>query len=75
MLFRSLPSLPAVPPVITETVNNASEWQMIGDTLWAFKSWALSQPLQAGCLILFVLAVAFWPRLFPAKSPEPQPSP
>ena len=54
--------LPAVPPSITESVINATAWKALGEQLWMFKSYAVSEPLVSGGLALSVLMLWFWPR-------------
>ena len=56
------PMLPAVPDVISGAVINANAWKAIGEQLWMFKAYAVSEPLVSGGLALSVLMLWFWPR-------------
>lgn len=55
--------VPAVPEVITQSVANVETWKGMGASAWTLKSWALTQPMQAGILLLVVVAIWFGPRL------------
>lgn len=55
--------VPAVPEVITQSVANVETWKGMGATLWTLKSWALSQPMQAGILLVALVLVIAVPRV------------
>ena len=54
--------VPAVPSSVTESVINLNAWKAIGEQLWMFKAYAISEPLVSGGLALSVLMLWFWPR-------------
>lgn len=64
-VVEAVPALPvpAVPEVVTQSIANVETWKGIGASAWTLKSWALTQPMQAGILLLVVVAIWFGPRL------------
>lgn len=55
-------AVPAVPEVVTQSVSNVEAWKAMGATVWTLKSWALSQPMQAGALLLSVVIFYAWSK-------------
>lgn len=72
-VVQSVPIVPSVPQPITDAVSSVSAWQNIGDTLWAFQAWAVSQPLLAALLLALIGFLALY-RPSAASPAEPPPS-
>lgn len=53
---------PAVPEVVTRSLENVHAWQGIGEQLWTLKQWALAQPTLAGSLAIGVSAFYVWSK-------------
>ena len=53
---------PAVPQVVTDSLNNVGAWKGVGETIWTFKDWAVAQPTMAGALSIGVAGFYLWSR-------------
>lgn len=53
---------PAVPQVVTDSLNNVGAWKGVGETIWTFKDWAIAQPTMAGALSIGVGVFYLWSR-------------
>lgn len=53
---------PAVPQVVTDSLNNVGAWKGVGETIWTFKDWAIAQPTMAGALSIGVATFYLWSK-------------
>ena len=53
---------PAVPDAITQGISNVGAWKGVGETLWAFRDWALHQPTMAGAVTITVAGFYLWSK-------------